>query len=99
MLTRRAPMPIPTLNSNTMNRGMVLKPNPLLPVTITRTPPPNVQIRMRNIDVMVKFDDGSEVELLALARHPLRAVMTVISEAERTISVERLLGIKSIEFR
>jgi hypothetical protein len=70
--------------------GLLRPPSPL-PLLTT--------LPMRNIDVVVKFEDGSEAVLLAQARHPLRAVNAVISEAERTLDAERLLGVRSVEFR
>ena len=96
MLTRRDPAPAPT---KTVSRGALLlrgEPSSALPTAL----PDNLRLaKLHNVDVVVRLADGSEVVLLAQARHPLRAVMAVISAAERTLTAEQLLGIWSIEFR
>lgn len=98
MLTRRSPIPNPS--TPLIARGAMLGDDPLLPAARTRTSPTShVATPLRDIDVVLRFSDGTEVVILTQARHPLRAVMAAIPEAERTIGIERLLGVKSIEFR
>jgi len=98
MLTRRDPAPAPT---KTVNRGALLQSStPLIPSAKLLDRSGSFHLaKLRNVDVVVRLADGSEVVLLAQARHPLRAVMAVISAAERALTAEQLLGIRSIEFR
>lgn len=100
MLSKRSPVPTPVVK--TVGRGALLSQDNgrLLPLGTTRTPPPTSGMKLRNIDVIIGFEDGSQIGvLLAHASHPLRAVVAVISEAERTLSAERLSSIKWIKFR
>jgi len=97
VLTRRDPAPAPT---KTVSRGALLLQGESPPALPAALPPNSFHLaKLRNVDVVVRLADGSEVVLLAQARHPLRAVMAVISAAERALSAEQLLGIRSIEFR
>ena len=99
MLTRRDPAPTPT--KTVSRRALLLQgETPLVPSAKLLDRSGSFHLaKLRNVDVVVKFEDGSEIVLLAQARHPLRAVMAVISAAERTLTAEQLLGIKEITFR
>jgi len=96
VLTRRDPAPAPT---KTVSRGALLLQGESPPALPAALPDSFRLAKLRNVDVVVRLADGTEIVLLAQARHPLRAVMAVISAAERSLSAEQLLGIRSIEFR